>query len=124
MNHRVRANMRFTAASGLAIWCRDQMAVRYDQSVVIREGDPNEEAPVNEVEPDGDHERFRCDLILADESAAVDAFATLSDHTVLNQAEPSDTEDGDDIPSWVERHECRHDHDPPGPCIVVERATA
>ena len=42
MLHRVRMRARFTASSGLATWCRDQMAVRYDQSVKIREGDPAE----------------------------------------------------------------------------------
>jgi len=34
--------MRFTRNSGLATWCRDNMAVRYQQAVHIRQGEPAE----------------------------------------------------------------------------------
>ena len=100
------------------------MGVRYQQSVVIRQGDPAEEQPVNEVRDDGeDHELFVCDLILADESAAADAFNTLSDHNVLGQAVAIPTEEGGDIPSWVERHLCDHDEDDRSGCQVEEYMT-
>jgi len=77
------------------------MLVRYGQAVHIREGEPAEEAPLNEV--DGDV--FRCDLPLMDEAAAVDALATLSDHNVLGLTVPLDDEG---TLSWVEYHLCDH----------------
>ena len=118
MLHRVRSDMRFTASSGLAGWCRDQMDVRYGQAVHIRQGEPDEESPVNLVVDEGEHERFVCDLPLADEAAAVDAVATLSDPNVLGQA--VDLDDGE--PSWVDRHPCTHDDDRE-PCVLTERLT-
>lgn len=114
MLYRVRAQMRFTPASGLATWCRDQMAVRYEQSVHIRQGELDEESPVNEVI---DLEYFICDLPLVDESAAEDAVATLSDPNVLGQSEPLD--DGE--ASWVDWHPCTHDEDTRTPCSLTER---
>ena len=59
MLHRVRMRARFTGSSGFATWCRDQMAVRYDQSVVIRDGEPAEEQPVNEVRVGSERARPR-----------------------------------------------------------------
>ena len=112
--------MRFTAASGLATWCRDQMAVRYGQAVHIRQGEPAEETPVNEVTDDGDQQVFRCDLPLMDEAAAVDAVSTLGDANVLGQSESHPDPDGPE-PSWVEHHECDHAEDVRDGCVVVER---
>ena len=121
MLHRVRAHMRFTAASGLAVWCRDNMDIRYQQAVHIRQGEPAEEPPVNEVTDDGDRQVFRCDLPLMDEAHAIDAFATLSDANVLGQSEPHPTLDGPEL-SWVDRHQCDHDEDDRAGCAVDERA--
>ena len=118
--HRVRAHMRFTRNSGLATWCRDQMAVRYEQAVHIREGEPAAESPVNEVTDDGDRQVFRCDLPLMDEAHAVDAVATLGDHNVLGQSEPHPDPDSPQ-PSWVEHHECDHADDVRDGCVVVDR---
>ena len=42
MLHRVRSHMRFTRNSGLATWARDNMQVRFDQAVHIRQGEPAE----------------------------------------------------------------------------------
>ena len=120
MLNRVRARMRFTAASGLATWCRDQMQVRYGQAVHINAGEPNEEVPINEVVDDGDWQVFGCDLPLADEAAAADAVATLGDHNVLGQSEPHPTFDGS-TPSWVEHHSCDHQEDVRSGCAVVDR---
>ena len=113
--------MRFTSASGLATWCRDQMAVRYQQAVHINEGAPNEEAPLNEVVDEGDEQVFACDLPLMDEAHAEDAMNTLSDANVLGQALMlHDDEDGEQ-PSWAEHHICHHESEPGRPCEVVRR---
>lgn len=122
MVDRVRARMRFTAASGLAVWCRDNMAVRHSQAVHLNEGEPSEEAPVNEVVDDGAEQVFRCDLPLMDTAHAADAFATLSAATVLGQSLVLGSEEGVASPSWVEHHECHHDETPPAPCETVSRA--
>ena len=121
MLNRVRAHMRFTRNSGLATWARDNMQVRYEQAVHIRQGEPAEEAPVNEVVDDGDRQVFRCDLSLMDEAHAIDAFATLTDANVLGQSEPHPDDDGP-VPSWVDRHQCDHDEDDRAGCAVDERA--
>ena len=119
MLHRVRARVRYPASSGLAGWSHAQMDVRYGQAVHIREGEPAEEAPVNEVVDDGDYQVFRCDLPLMDEAAAIDAFATLTTASVWGEALTLDPVDGD--PSWIERHECDHDEDDRSGCIVMDR---
>lgn len=109
-------------ASGMATWCRDQMAVRYDQAVHINQGDPNEELAVNEVTPDDpDHEIFTCDLPLMDEAHADDAYATLTDASVFNETYVSGFDDGGGgvTPSYVERHDCHHDETPTKPCVTV-----
>ena len=116
--------MRFTSGSGLAQWCKDQMDVRYQQAVVINEGAANEEAPLNEVRNEDDEQVFACDLPLADESAAEDAFTTLSDHNVLGQALMLDEYDAYSVKSWIEHHICRHDEMPPQPCQVMSREKA
>ena len=121
MLHRVRAHMRFSRNSGLATWCRDNMAVRYQQAVHIRQGEPAEEPPVNEVADDGDRQVFRCDLPLMDEAHAIDAFNTLSDANVLGQSEPHPDPDGA-APSWVDRHQCDHQDDVRSGCVVVDRS--
>ena len=119
--HRVRARMRFRRNQGLATWCRDNMAVRYGQAVHIREGEPAEEPPVNDVvDVGGGRDEFLCDLALADEAAAVDAVATLADPNVLGLSEPLQAS-GDTVPSWVDRHQCRHDEHPPQPCVSADR---
>ena len=105
--------MRFPAGHWGPQWCHDQMAVRYQQAVHIRQGEAAEESPSNVV--DGD--LFRCDLPLMDEAAAQDAFATLSDHNVLGVTVPLD---GDDpAPSWVEYHLCDHADSVRDGCTVV-----
>ena len=93
------------------------MAVRYQQAVHIRPGEAAEESPSNVV--DGD--LFRCDLPLADEAAARDAFATLSDHNVLGQTVPLDGLDGP-VASWVEYHLCDHAENVRTGCTVVMSA--
>ena len=92
------------------------MAVRYGQAVHIRAGEPAEEVPVNLVAGD----TFRCDLPLADEAAAQDALATLSDHNVLGQTVSLDGLDGP-VASWVEYHLCDHADDVRAGCVVVAR---
>ena len=121
MLNRVRAHMRFTRNSGLATWCRDNMQVRYDQAVHIRQGEPAEEAPVNEVVQDGSRDEFRCDLPLMDEAHAIDAVNTLSAATVLGQSEPIPNEIDGSRPSWVERHRCDHQDDVREGCVVIDR---
>lgn len=92
------------------------MVVRHGQAVHIRQGEPAEEAPVNEVDTDGDPHLFRCDLPLMDEAAAADALATLSDATVLGQSVLVG-----EAPSWVEHHQCDHDENNRSGCTVVGR---
>jgi len=116
MLHRLRASMRFPAGHWGPQWCHDQMAVRYQQAVHIRPGEAAEESPFNVV--DGD--LFRCDLPLADEAAARDAFATLSDHNVLGQTVPMVDLDTS-TPSFVEVHTCDHADDVRAGCVVVAR---
>ena len=122
MLHRLRARQRHTNTSGLASWCRDQMAVRYGQAVHINPDTPNEEAPVNMVADLGDGTTlFACDLPLMDEAAAVDALATLSDLNVLGQSLTIDDDMGEGSPSWVEHHLCDHDEPSRSGCTVVGR---
>jgi len=128
MLYRLRANVRFTKSSGLATWARDQMNVRHGQAVHINEGLSNEEPKYNEILEDDtstDHEVFSCDLPLMDEAHAQDAFNTLTDASVFNETYVSafPGEGNEDSPSWVERHNCYHDENPPNPCVTVERKT-
>lgn len=109
--------MRFSGASGMATWCRDNLAVRYQQAVHINPGSNAEEAPLNEVVAEGDHQIFRCDLPLLDAAHAADAYATLSAITSWVVAEPDDTTG----PSYIEQHTCHHDETPRQPCEVVSR---
>ena len=120
MLHRVRAAVRFTQQSGLATWCRDNMAVRYQMAVHIRPGTQADEEPVNVVVQDGQHQVFRCDLPLMDSAHAIDALTTLSAPTVLGVSEPLPSGEGA-RPSWVEYHVCDHDEDDRSGCVVVER---
>lgn len=121
MLHRVRAHMRFTRASGLATWCRDNMAVRHGQAVHIRQGEPAAEAPRNETSRDGNSDEFACDLPLMDEAHAIDAVNTLSAPTVLGQSQPIPDGLGGSRASWVERHVCDHDEDVRTGCVVADR---
>lgn len=118
--HRVRAVMRFRRAQGLATWCRDNMAVRFEQAVHIRPDTQASEPPVNEVVADGGRDVFRCDLPLMDEAHAIDAVNTLSAATVLGQSEPLPIR-GETAPSWVERHVCDHAEDDRTGCVVADR---
>lgn len=112
--HRLRAHMRFPEGHWGPQWCYDQMTVRYGQATHIRQGEPSEESPVNIV----DGAFFRCDLPLVDESAALDALATLSDQNILGQTIP--IEPGEDYePSWVEYHLCDHEDDVRSGCQVI-----
>lgn len=117
MVYRARARARFTEASGLAGWCHAQMEVRYQQSVVIRAGEPAQEDPVNEMPEPG---LFVCDLLLADRAAAEDAFATLSDPNVLGQALLLD--EGEQERSWVDVVECDHEFDERDGSVVLDKA--
>ena len=120
MLNRVRARVRYPASSGLATWSRDQMHVRHGMAVHIRQGEPNEEPPANEVVDLGDGTHlFRCDLPLMDEAHAADALATLTAASVFGQALPIPDETGES-PSWLERHTCDHDEDTRTGCVVVE----
>jgi len=124
--YRLRARVRYPKSSGLAIWSRDQMDVRYGQSVFIKEGLNNEEAPQNNVVDDPDdptnYEIFTCDLPLHDQAAADDAFVTLTDPTVFGQAENFGV--GEEAsPSWIENHVCRHDETPQQPCHSSVKST-
>lgn len=108
--------MRFPTSSGMATWCRDNMAVRHEQAVHINDGTEAEEPKRNEVTDDGDHQIFRCDLPLMDDAHAADAFSTING--VMGWAVPLGDEAG---PSWVEHHTCHHDETPGKPCEVVSR---
>ena len=116
MLHRLRANLRFTAASGMAAWAQAQMAVRYAQAVHIREGEVNEELKRNEIIDEGAVQVFVCDLPLLDQAHAADAYNTLTNASVLTWLAS-----GEPGSSWVEHHTCRHDETPPSACSVVSR---
>lgn len=118
--HRVRAEFRFRRSLGLATWCRDNMAVRFQQAVHIRPGERGDEPPVNEVIADGSRDVFRCDLPLMDEAHAIDAVNTLAAATVLGLSEPLPVLDAS-VPSWVERHICDHAEDDRSGCVVADR---
>lgn len=106
------AHVTYPTSSGLAVWSRDQMAVRHGQAVHINPGAANEEAPLNEVVDQGDGTSiFRCDLPLMDEAAAVDALSTLTTAAIWQQALPLPDLDGEPTPAWVEHHLCDHDED-------------
>jgi len=118
MLHRVRARMRFTRNSGMATWCRDNMAVRYQQAVHIRQGEAAEEQPINEVVDDDDRQVFVCDLPLMNQAHAEDAVNTLA--AVFPFSEPLPSQDGAE-PSWVEYHQCDHQDDNRDGCVIVDR---
>jgi hypothetical protein len=115
MLHRFRARMRFSEGHWGPTWCRDQMAVRYGQAVHIRQGEPAEEAPINQIEGDV----FICDVALMDAAAAQDAVNTLSDHNVLGVTLALDQ--NLELPSYVEYHLCDHAEDDRSGCSVVDR---
>jgi len=119
MLHRVRAQINFPAASGLAVWCHAQMDVRHQQAVHINEGLNNQELKYNTAVG----ETFTCDLPLLDEAAANDALATLGDHNVLGLSLPIINDIGpvtrDPKPSWVEYHLCDHDEYYHDGCTVI-----
>lgn len=117
MVYRARARCRFTGTSGLAGWCHEQMTVRYGQSVVIRDGQPAQENPVNETPEPG---LFVCDLLLADRAAAEDAFVTLADHNVLGQALLLDEDEQER--SWVDIVACDHQFDERDGSVVLDKA--
>ena len=121
MVHRVRASVRFTKASGLGPWAKAQMDVRYAQAIHLNEGLANEEPKRNEVVAGEDHDIFICDLPLMNEAHAVDAFNTLTAASVFHPQHVSAFPGEDGGPSWVERHTCGHDEDPPQPCVVQQR---
>ena len=124
MLHRIRAEVAYPTTSWLAVWSRDQMAVRHGQAVHINPGAANEEPPVNEAVDQGDGTSvFRCDLPLMDESAAVDALATLTAASVWVQAVDLPAIDGIPRPSWVEHHLCDHDEPVHTGCTVVTKVT-
>lgn len=114
MKHRIKAKMIWQVASGMAAWCEAQMAVRYTQSVYIRQGDPEEEAPFNEADTSGNPHVFTCDLILGNEAAAIDAFNTLTSASLMAWLE-----DTDEV-SYVEHHKCYHDESNQS-CEIVHR---
>lgn len=125
MLHRIRAHIAYPTGSGLAVWSRDQMQVRYGQAVHINESLANEEPPVNVVTDDDDVQVFRCDLPLMNEAAAAtDALATLTTAAVWGQALPLPDVDGGPTPSWVEHHLCDHDEPEQTGCTVVTRVEA
>lgn len=116
--HRLRARLQFNPGFGLAQWCHDQMTVRYEQAVHIRQGEPATEPKTNVV--DGD--LFYCDLPLMDEAAAEDALATLSAPTVLGVSVPLGSGGvANPAPSFVEYHLCDHAEDDRTGCVVVTR---
>lgn len=121
MLHRVRARMRFPRSSGMGTWARDNMAVRYQQAVHIREGEAAAEAPVNEVLRDGNRDIFVCDLPLMDQAHAQDAVETLA--AISPFSEPHPELEGPE-PSWVEYHLCDHADDIRDGCFVVDRREA
>lgn len=124
MTERIRERARFSKSSGMATWCRDQMANRYDQAIYINPDLNNTEPKINEVLDDGDYEIFHCDLPLEREDYATDAYNTLSDASVWYYAEDLGIdEEGNAIPSWVEHHRCYHDEIPNKPCEIVSRKT-
>lgn len=107
--------MRYQSASGMTNWCKAQMDVRYTQSVYIRQGTAEEEAPLNISNTDGDPHIFTCDLILGNEASALDAFATLTSASLMAWLENSSET------SWVEYHICDHDEDNRSGCLVAHR---
>jgi hypothetical protein len=119
MINRIREKARFTKASGMAVWCRDQMGVRYTQAVSINEGLANEEIKRNEVIDDGDYDIYVCDLPLSDLAYAEDAYNTLSAASVWAYAQNFD----DGSSSWIEHHQCGHNEIPQKPCTVVNKKT-
>lgn len=120
MLHRLRAQIRFTKASGLATWAYNQMVLRHTQAVYINSGLANEEPKYNEVVPGTTHDVYRCDLPLMNAAHAQDAYNTLGAASVFHPAYVSAFPD-DDTPSWIEYHACGHDEGEP--CSVVSRKT-
>jgi hypothetical protein len=104
MIHRVRARVRYPAASWLAFWCRDQMAVRAGQAAHLADVWSGSTPPTNKVVDEGGTHVFICDLPLQNEAHAVDAVATLTAASVWLHVLPLDVVDGSEMSSWVERH--------------------
>ena len=119
MKYRVQTSVLFPKSSGMATWCKDQMDVRYDQAVHLKEGEKNEEQKKNKVvEIDADNERFICDLPLLDQDHAQDAFNILTDDSVWFYAIGADNEE--DVGSYVNLHKCGHDEMPQIPCEDID----
>ena len=103
--YRVMAYLWFPTSSGMATWCRDQMAQRYDVATIANPGMPEEESPVNKVVDVEDRQLYVCDLLLHEEAWAIDSVATLGDASVLAWLD----EPVDEGPSYVGWHPCTHD---------------
>ena len=118
MKHRARARLVFGKSSGMAQWCKDQMAVRYDQAEHMNEGLKNEEPKYNTLqEYDANNDEFKCDLPLLDKDHAEDTFNTLTDATVW-----AHLVDGVGV-QFVEHHICDHDESNRSGCVTQSRKT-
>lgn len=121
---RFRAHLHFNPGSGMAQWVADQMSVRMGQAFHLREGDPNEELSevVTDIVTTGPTNQRREDVFVNvfwpddQEALAEDTRVTLSDASVLTHIR----EDTDVIQSTMDWHHCKHDSDPPQPCLAPE----
>lgn len=119
MADRFRAHLRFQPASGMAAWVKGQMGDidlgtgRMGMAFHLNENSSNAEFSYCTV--DGDD--VRIDVFWPDDRTdlADDTIATLTAVTAwLRPVEVN--EDGHSIRSWMDRHSCTHDQDPPQPC--------
>lgn len=116
--NRIRARLRFANSSGMAAWCKSNMAVRLTQATHLNENLANEELKKNEVTADGaSHSIYECDLPLMNEAHAISAYDTLNSITawVVSFANPD--EEGH---CFIERHTCYHDEEEPQGCVIDE----
>ena len=118
MKHRARARLVFSKSSGMAQWCKNQLAVRHGQAVHINEGYKNEEPKYNiNQEYDANNNEFKCDLPLLDKSHAEDAYNTLTDATIWAYLV-----DGVGV-QFVEHHTCDHDETNRSGCVTQSKKT-
>ncbi len=111
---RFRATLHFSAGSGMAQWCTDQMAVRMGMAFHLKAGTPEQELSFSGA----DGETFKCDVFWPEdrEDLATDTIATLQ--AVTAWLKPDDPDPLSEVQSTMDWHYCTHDNTSDLPCTL------
>lgn len=105
--YRLRAQLRFRAANGMAAWALAQNVTRLGQAFHLNPGTPVEERSRQATVGD----TYTCDLIFPGQALAQDTWNTLLAVCVDGYLQPAT----DRAYSWMDMHLCEHEGTP-SPC--------